>query len=132
MAKIIKKTMARKQKIYRQVARGKLCVLATFNNTLISVTDLNGEVLAWSSAGSLGFKGARKSTPYAAQLATKNALEKARPYGLKEIYISVSGVGPGREQAIRAVSGMGLLVLGIKDVTPVPHGGCRIRKPRRV
>jgi len=129
---IKKKTMVKKKKSIREVTRGRVNIYSTFNNTLVNVCDQTGNVIAWSSAGAMGFKGARKSTPYAAQLATKTAVDKAKQLGLKEVQIFISGVGPGREQAIRGLQGTDIAVTGIKDVTPVAHGGCRPKKPRRV
>jgi len=116
----------------RNVPRGKVFIQASFNNTIISITDPSGNVIAWSSAGHMSFKGSRKSTPYAAQLAARNAAEKAKDVGLREVDVLVKGPGIGRESAIRALSGEGLVVRSIKDITPIPHNGCRPRKRRRV
>lgn len=126
-----KKTSMRKKTI-RAVPRGKVFIQSTFNNTIITVTDTTGNVLSWASAGGSNFKGARKSTPYAAQITLKNAIEKAKPYGLESVEVFVSGVGQGRESAVRALSGTGVMVSGIKDTTPIPHNGTRAKKPRRV
>lgn len=112
--------------------RGRMYIQATFNNTLVTATDAVGNVLVWNSAGSMGFKGARKSTPYAGRVAAKEVINKAKNIGLKTIDIFVSGVGSGRDAAIRALQGSGLEVTSIRDVTPIPHGGCRPKKPRRV
>lgn len=120
------------KKKQRQSFKGIASIFSSYNNTIISVSDNNGEVLAWSSAGSLGFKGARKSTPYAATQVAKEALEKAKKYGLGEIIISVKGIGPGREAAIRALAGAGLNITALMDNTPLPHNGVRPPKPRRV
>ncbi len=116
----------------KNVASGRIYVQATFNNTIITITDGAGNVIAWSSAGNQGFKGARKATPYAAQTAMQAAIEQAKAYGFAEAQVFVSGVGSGREQAVRSIGGTGVKVTGIKDVTPVPHNGVRAKKPRRV
>jgi small subunit ribosomal protein S11 len=116
----------------RSVPRGKVVIRATFNNTIITFTDMNGNVVSWSSAGHMNFKGSRKSTPYAAQMAARDAAEKAQDAGMKEVDVLVKGPGIGRESAIRALTGGGLHVRSIKDVTPLPHNGCRPRKKRRV
>lgn len=116
----------------RQVLKGIVTVFSSYNNTIVSVTDQKGEVLAWSSSGSLGFKGARKSTPYAATMVAKDALEKAKKFNLAELAISVKGIGPGREAAIRAIAGTGLSIIALVDNTPIAHGGVRPPKPRRV
>ncbi len=114
------------------IAHGKAYIHATYNNTLVSLTDLNGNVLSWSSAGACGFTGPKKSTPYAASMVVRKALDKVAPYGLKEVSVFVTGVGQGREGAIRAFNANGINVLGIKDITPIPHNGCRSPRPRRV
>lgn len=114
------------------VKTGHIFVQSTFNNTIISVTDATGGVISWASAGSQGFKGARKSTPYAAQVAMKTAVEKAKTRGLESVDVFVSGVGSGREQAVRWLGNSGLTVTHIQDVTPLPHNGTRPKKPRRV
>lgn len=121
-----------KVKAKKQVPHGKAHVQATYNNTIVTLCDLNGNVLAWSSAGASGFKGPKKATPYAASLVVKNALEKAVDFGIKDVDVYVSGVGQGREGAIRAFNAQGVSVLSIKDVTPIPHNGCRPPRPRRV
>ena len=125
-------TTKKKGKKKRQVRRGQAHILATYNNTIITLTDQNGAVLTYSSAGQCGFKGPKKATPYAAGVIVKNAVEKASDYGLSEVAVFVKGVGTGRESAIRSLHAHGLKVVSIKDVTPVPHNGCRARKPRRV
>ncbi|OHB69858.1 MAG: 30S ribosomal protein S11 [Planctomycetes bacterium RBG_16_43_13] len=107
-------------------------VKASFNNTIITITDQNGEVLCWASAGTIGYKGSRKSTPFAAQKAAESAAEKAQRYGVREVEVRVKGPGSGRESAIRALQSAGLEVKVIEDVTPMPHNGCRPRKRRRV
>jgi small subunit ribosomal protein S11 len=122
----------KKVKTKRQVSHGKAYVQATYNNTIVTLTDLNGNVLGWSSAGSSGFKGPKKATPYAASIVVKNALDKIADAGLHEVNMYVSGVGQGREGAIRAFNTHGVNVLSIKDVTPIPHNGCRPPRPRRV
>ena len=128
--KLIKK---KKKKTARIVKVGRAYIQATYNNTMITLTDTNGDVISWASAGLAGFKGAKKATPYAAQIITKIAAQKAKEeYGLQEVSVFVSGVGTGREAAIRALNANGLDVVAIKDVTPVPHNGCRPKKPRRV
>ncbi len=131
MAQSNQKTNMRK-KAARTVPRGRVYVQSTFNNTIISITDASGGVLSWASAGNASFKGARKSTPYAAQVTLKNAVEKAKPYNLESVEVFVSGVGQGREAAVRALQGTGLTVTGIKDITPIAHNGARPKKPRRV
>jgi len=114
------------------IVHGKAYIQATYNNTIVTLADVNGNVISWSSAGSSGFKGPKKATPYAASIVVRNALEKAGNIGLKEVNIFVSGVGQGREGAIRAFNANGINVLSIKDVTPIPHNGCRSPRPRRV
>ncbi len=125
------KVKARKKK-KQIVPRGRAYVQATYNNTIVSITDPQGNVLAWSSAGKNGFKGPKKSTPYAAGIISRAAVEKAREYGLREVDVFVKGVGQGRESAVRALHGAGLEVLSIKDTTPIPHNGVRAKKARRV
>ena len=122
----------KKKKIRRQVLRGQAHVQCTYNNTLVAFSDLGGKILAWSSAGSLGFKGAKKATPYAATQIVNAATEKVSKYGLKEIEVYVKGVGSGREASIRALANNDFEIILIKDITPIPHNGCRPRKPRRV
>ena len=127
-----KKKFKIKKKEKRVVLNGKAYVNATFNNTIISITDNDGNVLSWSSAGSKGFKGSRKSTPYAAQIAADDAAIKAAEYGLKNIDVEVKGPGSGRETALRALQARGFKILSIKDASPIPHNGCRPPKRRRV
>lgn len=128
--KLIKK---KKKKTAKIVKIGRAYIQATYNNTMITLTDPSGDVISWASAGLAGFKGAKKATPYAAQIITKIATQKAREeYGLEEVSVFVSGVGTGREAAIRALNANGLNVTSIKDMTSVPHNGCRPKKPRRV
>ncbi|MFA5029489.1 MAG: 30S ribosomal protein S11 [Patescibacteria group bacterium] len=126
------KPRAKKTVAYRQVSSGRVYVKASYNNTMVTFTDQNGNVLSWSSAGQCGFKGPKKATPYAATIIVKNCFEKVKNYGLKEVAVFVKGIGGGREAAIRALNANGLIVTGIKDVTPIPHNGCRPKKPRRV
>lgn len=116
----------------KQVSEGKAYIQSTFNNTVVTMTDVKGNVIAWSSSGTAGFKGSRKGTPYAAQLAAQQAAQKAREHGLRQVEVLVKGPGSGREAAIRAIQASGIMVTAIKDVTPVPHNGCRPRKRRRV
>lgn len=131
MAQAGKKTSMRKKTIH-SVPKGKVFIQATFNNTIVSVTDPKGNVLSWASAGSSNFKGARKATPYAAQMTLRNALDRAKAHGLESVEVLVSGVGQGREAAVRALQGTGVMVTHIKDTTPIPHNGTRPKKPRRV
>lgn len=121
-----------KAKGAKNITTGIAHILATFNNTLVSITDMQGNVLAWSSAGRVGFKGSRKSTAYAAQLVAQDAARQAMAHGMREVEVHVKGPGSGRESAIRALQAVGLEITAIKDVTPVPHDGCRPRKRRRV
>jgi small subunit ribosomal protein S11 len=114
------------------VSSGQVHVFATFNNTIVTVTDIQGNVVAWGSAGSAGFKGSRKSTPFAARLAAEQAVKAAMGLGMQEAQVFVKGPGPGREAAIRAIQQLGLKVSSITDTTPVPHNGCRPPKKRRV
>ena len=121
-----------KAKGSKNISRGIVHVTATFNNTLVSVTDALGNSIGWSSAGKMGFKGSRKSTAYAAQVVSQDACRQAMGHGLKEVDVRVKGPGSGRESAVRAVQGLGLEILSIRDVTPIPHNGCRPKKARRV
>jgi len=116
----------------RQVLNGIAYISVSYNNTLVTITDSKGGVIAWSSAGSLGFKGAKKSTPYAANMVAKECIEKSKKYNLTNLKIIVKGIGPGRESAIRGIAGSGLNVTSIMDNTPIAHNGVRKRKPRRV
>ena len=125
-------TTRQKVKEKRQVMHGLAHVQSTFNNTIITIADLRGDVLAWASAGSVGFKGTKKGTPFAAQMAAESAARKAQEYGVKRLDVTVKGPGSGRETAIRALSAVGMEVAMIKDVTPIPHNGCRPPKRRRV
>jgi len=128
------KTTRRKgaKKVKRSVSSGQIHIAATFNNTIITVTDSQGNTITWGTAGSSGFKGSRKSTPFAARLAAEQAIKNAMALGLQEAQIFIKGPGPGRESAIRAVQAMGLKITSITDTTPVPHNGCRLPKKRRV
>ena len=121
-----------KAKGSKNVVHGIVHVTATFNNTLVSVTDQNGNAIGWSSAGKMGFKGSRKSTAYAAQVVSQDACRQAMGHGMKEVDVRVKGPGSGRESAVRAVQGLGLDILSIRDVTAIPHNGCRPKKARRV
>jgi small subunit ribosomal protein S11 len=122
----------KKRKARKNVSRGIAHIQATFNNTIITITDTNGDVLCSASAGMVGFKGSRKSTPFAAQRASEVCAEKAMKYGLKEVEVRIKGPGSGRESAVSALQGAGLSVKAIEDVTPMPHNGCRPPKKRRV
>ena len=121
-----------KRKERKNVPYGVVHIKSSFNNTIISITDQSGNVIAWASAGSSGFKGSRKSTPFAAQRAADNAAQAAMRHGLKEVEVRVKGAGSGRESAVRALANAGLRVVSIEDVTPLPHNGCRAKKRRRV
>jgi small subunit ribosomal protein S11 len=121
-----------KRRERKSVPRGRAYVQSTFNNTQITLTAPNGDVIAWSSAGTAGFKGSRKSTPYAAQLAAEQAAKRAMEHGMRQVDVFVRGTGSGREAAIRSLQGAGLSILSIRDITPIPHNGCRPPKRRRV
>ena len=131
MAKALKK-VSRKKREKKLVERGQAHIRSSFNNTIVTITDLNGNALAWASAGGLGFRGSKKSTPFAAQSAAETAAGNAREFGLKTVEVYVKGPGAGREAAIRSLQATGLEVNMIKDVTPIPHNGCRPPKRRRV
>ena len=130
MPKAKKKT--RKKKVRKDIGFGVVYIQSNFNNTIITITDQQGSTLCWASAGTAGFKGARKGTPFAAQLAAKDASSKAREFGVRYVDVRVKGPGSGRESAIRALQVEGLEIKSIRDVTPIPHNGCRVRKRRRV
>ena len=121
-----------KKKVKRSLSAGQVHIMASFNNTIVTVTDRQGNTVAWGSAGSAGFKGSRKSTPFAARLAAEQAGKAAQQLGIQEVDIFIKGPGPGRENAIRAIQALGIRVLSIADITPIPHNGCRPPKKRRV
>ena len=131
-SKAKKSTYSRKKKVKKNITSGIAYVQATFNNTIVSITDESGNVISWSSAGSKGFKGSRKSTPYAAQVAADSAAAKALEYGMKILSVEVKGPGSGRETALRALQSRGFKIISIKDTTPMPHNGTRPPKKRRV
>ena len=126
------KVVAKKRKVKRSVASGVAHIKVSFNNTNVTITDTKGDVLCWATAGTSGFKGSRKSTPFAGQMAAQQAAEKAKKFGMKEIDVQVKGPGSGRDMAITALQQAGLTVKTIEDVTPLPHNGCRPPKRRRV
>jgi small subunit ribosomal protein S11 len=130
MAKQVRKTGKKKEK--KNITEGVVHIQSTFNNTIITITDLSGNVVAWSSAGTQGFKGSRKSTPFAAQVAAEDAVKKAKEHGMRRVQVYVKGPGSGRESALRSLQGAGLNISLIRDVTPIPHNGCRPPKRRRV
>ncbi|MCU0600756.1 MAG: 30S ribosomal protein S11 [Desulfobacterales bacterium] len=121
-----------KKKVKKNIQNGVVHIQSTFNNTIVTITDPQGNVLSWSSSGLNGFKGSRKSTPFAAQMASEDAVKKAMDHGLKNVEVYVKGPGPGRESALKALQSAGLSVVMIKDVTPIPHNGCKPKKRRRV
>ena len=127
-----KKTVSKKRRERKNIEKGSAHIRSSFNNTIVTLTDLNGNALAWASAGEMGFKGSRKSTPYAAQTAAETAAKAAMEHGLKTVEVYIKGPGQGRESAIRALQTAGLEIVSIKDVTPIPHNGCRPPKRRRV
>ena len=127
-----KKPVSRKRREIKKIDRGQVHIQSTFNNTLVTVTDMNGNVISWSSAGSLNFKGSRKGTPFAAQMAAETALKAAKEHGLRYVEVYVKGPGAGRESAIRAIGNCEMEVTLISDVSPIPHNGCRPPKRRRV
>ncbi len=127
MAKVI-----RKKKVKKNINQGQVHIRSTFNNTIITITDMEGNTITWASSGASGFKGSRKSTPYSAQIATEIAVEKAKEHGMEKVDVYVKGIGSGRDSAVRSLNASGLYVNSIKDVTPIPHNGCRSRKPRKV
>jgi small subunit ribosomal protein S11 len=126
------KASAKKKKTRKEVGFGVAHIQSTFNNTIITITDHSGATVVWASAGTSGFKGARKGTPFAAQLAAKDAATKAREFGVRYVDVRLKGPGAGRESSIRAMQAAGLEIKSIKDVTPIPHNGCRVRRRRRV
>lgn len=127
-----KKTKGRKKKIKVKIPTARVCIHAGENNTIVTFTDLSGNKLGGSSCGAAGFRGTRKSTPYAAKVAAEKASELVQPYGIETVHVEVTGLGPGREQAIRGVQGAGINLASIVDTTPVPHGGCRPKGRRRI
>ena len=133
-APAVEETDAKKRvkKVKRLIQKGRASIQCTYNNTIVTLADLNGGVLAWSSSGHLGFKGAKKSTPYAATQVVAEVSEKVKKYGLQDLEVFVKGVGSGREASIRALANNGFNLTSIKDITPVPHNGCRPRRPRRI
>jgi len=124
--------MAKKSKIKKNVTKGTVNILATFNNTIVTICDAQGHAVSWSTSGACGFKGSKKSTPFAAQVAAEVAAKKAAEMGMKEVEVKIKGPGAGRESAVRALQNAGIAVTAIRDVTPVPHNGCRPPKRRRV
>ena len=126
------KQVSTKKKVKKNISSGVVHIQSTFNNTIVTITDVAGNVIAWSSAGGRGVKGSRKSTPFAAQLASEDAAKKAMSHGMKTVEVYVKGPGPGRESALRALQAVGFTVTMIRDVTPIPHNGCRPPKRRRV
>lgn len=132
MAKVAKKAPVKRRRDRKNIDRGSAHIRSSFNNTIVTVTDVNGNAISWASAGGLGFKGSKKSTPFAAQMAAETAAKAAMEHGMKSVEVFVKGPGPGREAAIRALQTAGLEVSMIKDVTPIPHNGCRPPKRRRV
>jgi small subunit ribosomal protein S11 len=128
----VAKKVIKKKKTLREVAKAMITISSSFNNTIITISDENGNVIGWASAGNCGFKGAKRSTPYAAQVTMQKALEKVLPFSIKEAKVRVAGVGAGRESAVRAIGPSGIKVTSIKDTTPIPHNGCRPKKTRRV
>ena len=131
MAKVTAKKKS-KSKTKKSVSEGIAHIHATFNNTIVTITDRHGNALSWATAGGSGFRGSRKSTPFAAQVAAENAGRMAQEYGLKQIDVRIKGPGPGRDSAVRALNAIGLEINGIEDITPIPHNGCRPSKRRRV
>ncbi|ANB60631.1 MULTISPECIES: 30S ribosomal protein S11 [Anoxybacillaceae] len=127
-----RKTNTRKRRVKKNIESGIAHIRSTFNNTIVTITDAHGNAISWSSAGALGFKGSRKSTPFAAQMAAEAAAKASMEHGMKTVEVNVKGPGAGREAAIRALQAAGLEITAIKDVTPVPHNGCRPPKRRRV
>ena len=132
MAKVNTKRVVKRRREKKNIEKGVVHIQATFNNTIVTITDVNGNAISWASAGELGFKGSRKSTPFAAQSASETAAKAAIDQGLKSVEVYVKGPGSGRESAIRALEAVGLQITLIRDVTPIPHNGCRPPKRRRV
>lgn len=130
-AKFIRTAKGKRRQL-KTIPRGRAYVNATLNNTIVTITDPNGNVVAWASSGNCGFKGPKKATPYAASVVVEKVMENLEPYGMREVHIVTNGIGGGRDSAIRTLNAKGLSILSIKEVTPVPHNGCRPRRPRRV
>ncbi len=129
---MIKKQTKKSKKVKKEVTKGKVYIKSTFSNTIVTITDEGGNVICWGSAGTYGYKGTRKSTPYAAGVTSRSVAEKAKEeYGLKEVEVYIKGIGSGRESAVRSLDSAGLKVTKIMDITPVPHNGCRPKKPRK-
>jgi len=128
---MVKYSQKSTKKVKKSVPHGQVYIQSSFNNTLVTITDLEGRTISWSSAGSNGFKGSRKSTPYAGQVAAENAAEKAKIHGLEKVDVFVRGVGPSREQSVRGLQAAGIQVLSLTDITPIAHNGARAKKPRR-
>jgi len=122
----------RRRKVNKVVKTGRIYIQSTFNNVIITVTDVDGNAVTWASAGTAGFKSTKKSTPYAATQTAKIVIEKAKEFGMEKAFVFISGVGNGREAAVRAFAGSGIQITGIKDTTPLPHNGCRPKKPRKM
>jgi small subunit ribosomal protein S11 len=129
--KVVRKKRVRK-KVKKNIPHGAVHIHSSFNNTIITFTDLKGNTITWASSGTVGFKGSRKGTPFAAQLAAESAAKKAQENGVQQVNVYIKGIGSGRETAIRSLQAVGLEVLSIKDITPIPHNGCREKKKRRV
>jgi small subunit ribosomal protein S11 len=123
---------AKKSKVAKHVTSGRIHIQATYNNTVVTASDLHGNVLVWSTSGHLGFRGPKKATPYAASMVVRDVAEKVKPMGLNEVHVLIKGVGQGRDGALRAIHAQGFSVLSIRDITPIPHNGPRSPKPRRV
>lgn len=132
MANVSQQVKTKKKKIVKTISQGCAYIQATFNNTIVTFTDDHGNTLAWASAGNCGFKGPKKATPFAAGIIVKTVSDRVKDIGLKDIHVFVRGIGAGRDSAVRALNSNGFQVLSIKDLTPLPHNGCRPRKPRRV
>jgi small subunit ribosomal protein S11 len=132
MAKAAERTAPRKKKVRKAVPEGIVCIHSTFNNTIVTITDPQGSTVAWASAGTVGFKGSRKGTPFAAQVAAESAARKAADAGMRSVQVHVKGPGAGRESALRSLQAAGFAINVIRDVTPIPHNGCRPPKRRRV
>ena len=129
---VVKGKKKKKKEPFLRGGRGQVHISSSYNNTIVSISDLNGDVLTWASAGKCGFKGPKKSTPYAAGIIVKSLINKIKDFGIREVDVYVKGIGTGREAAVRALGTNGVQVVSIKDITPIPHGGCRAKKPRRI